>query len=149
MSQPEYPPFSKKYQYNKRGTYNFGRSKDFTLAEKWFKERLESSNEQKQEIYKTPSDTLKKQSINMPPGLSKSMTNIAFCKKCKNKILINNSLVYCCKSLFCFECFSLHNDTFNRCIGCKKIVNIAYYDLYDGLDLKIPSYEDFFYQDSF
>jgi hypothetical protein len=58
MSQPDYPLFSKRYnnqRYNreKRGAYNFEKTKEYDLAEKWFKER----KERKQELIPVPTPT--------------------------------------------------------------------------------------------
>ena len=42
MSRPDYPIFSKKHQKSNRswrGGYNFEKSKEYELAEKWFEER--------------------------------------------------------------------------------------------------------------
>lgn len=44
MSHPKYSMFSKR-NYNKRSVYNFEKRKDYTLAEKWFKERKEIRQE--------------------------------------------------------------------------------------------------------
>jgi hypothetical protein len=54
MSQPDYPLFSKRYQRpsgnqkytrEKRGAYNFEKTKEYSLAEKWFQERKETQRE--------------------------------------------------------------------------------------------------------
>lgn len=48
MSQPDYPLFSKRHyraQREKRGAYNFEKTKEYNLAEQWFKDRKEAQRE--------------------------------------------------------------------------------------------------------
>jgi hypothetical protein len=180
MSQPEYPLFSKKHQRlqrNWRGGYNFEKSREFELAERWFEERRETRPQTNHPKPKTPTIKSKTPPIksiiqplspiiqplpppsialvppqnhfnwlksSSPPGLNKSQPK--FCKKC-SKILSNPIMIDCCKSCFCLSCLVLHIDLFNRCLSCKAIVDKDLYELYDGCDISIPSYQDFDYQE--
>jgi hypothetical protein len=70
MSRPDYPLFSKRYKREKRGAYNFEKSKEFDLAEQWFKDRKESQRE----VIPVPSPPVKPAPITTkgpPPGLEK------------------------------------------------------------------------------
>lgn len=73
MSRPDYPLFSKRLQReqrggrDKRGAYNFEKSREFELAEKWFEERKEA---QKKVIPVLPPPPKTK---GPPPGLSKPL----------------------------------------------------------------------------
>ncbi len=123
MPIPEYPIFSKKHQQAKRGKYDFGK-KDFHLAEKWFRERCE---------FKSNLSVDSKPFIPLPK-----------CTICKFSTSINISS--CCKIKICNDCFNHHSELYNRCSHCKKVINYELYELYDGLNLKIPSYDDFYYE---
>jgi len=80
----------------------------------------------------------------VPPGLSKEM--IANCKKCH--IRTQKPIIYdCCKNTLCAECSQFQNELYNRCYACKGVVDWGKYELYDGLDLKIPPYDRFYYEE--
>jgi hypothetical protein len=70
MSRPDYPAFSKRIhreqreERNKRGGYNFEKTKEYTLAEKWFEERKALKKEPIP--VPTPKVALSKKA---PPGL--------------------------------------------------------------------------------
>lgn len=142
MSTPDYPTFSKRIQRsqrNYRGAYNFDRSAELKLAEKWFQERREQRASMLQPQTTMPSSRL-------PPGLPIPTSVPKKCKKCS--VPQNNPvLMSCCQANFCFKCALHQADLFNRCFNCNKIINFSKYEEYDGLDLKIPSYDDFDYKD--
>jgi hypothetical protein len=81
MSRPDYPLFSKRIhreQRNKRGGYNFERSREFELAEKWFEERKGSQRT----LIPVPEPPPKPASLptkakGPPPGLSKPVIEVA------------------------------------------------------------------------
>jgi hypothetical protein len=155
MSQPDYPLFSKKHQRsqrNLRGAYNFERTREFRLAEQWFEERRAARQEYNHIPSRPSQETITNTIIQQPPSLSKkdppglikTTSRPKFCKLCSK--LPNNPLsVECCKSCFCFDCFSLYADLYNRCANCKKVIQIELQEQFEGLDLKIPSYDDFDY----
>lgn len=146
MSQ-EYSLFKKQRNIRSwRGAYNFEKSREFELAEKWFEERRQVSQEYKPTISSQKSEELISNKFKVPPGLSKSESQIRFCKKCA-KVVSSQVSLNCCKVPFCLECSTFYIDLFNRCVGCKTIIDKNIYDQYDGLDLKIPSYENFNYID--
>jgi hypothetical protein len=70
MSRPDYPIFSKRFhreqreERNKRGGYNFEKTKEYSLAEKWFEER-KALNKEPIPV-PTPKAVLSKKA---PPGL--------------------------------------------------------------------------------
>ncbi len=51
----------------------------------------------------------------------------------------------CCAATFCFNCAIGQADIINRCFQCNSVINLSKYEEYDGLDLKIPSYDEFDY----
>ena len=153
MSQPDYPIFSKRHQKaqrTRRGTYNFEKTKEYELAEKWFEERREAKQERPPSpMVQSPPPTIKQPSKSIfgpPPGLPKPITTKA-CNKCKVPqrfpVILN-----CCQSVFCLDCVVFESNLYNRCHSCKKVIDITKYDEYDGLNLKIPSFEDFDYKES-
>ena len=156
MSQSEYPLFSKKHPKNMRswkGVYNFEKTKEYKLAEKWFEQRkeyklaekwLEERKETKIESILT--DPPSKAKKGPPPGLTKPLP-ANLCKKCNSVITIplNNG---CCNNTFCVMCTIFEAELYNRCYSCKSVIDITKYDDYDGLNLTIPSYNDFIYEDS-
>lgn len=145
MSQPNYPLFSKKCQReqrNARGAYNFEKTKEYKLAEKWFEERKNNQNKSRSLSPSVQSPPPTKKHSN-PPGLIKT-TQTKSCKVC-TKIPDFPLITNCCNILICNACFSIRSDLYNRCTSCNSIINEELYDLYDGLDLLIPSYEDFHY----
>jgi hypothetical protein len=148
MSQPDYPLFSKKCQRNSRGTYNFERTKEFHLAEKWFEERKEAKKDSRPPspmVQSPPPIKVTPQIKGPPPGLPKPISkNIASCFKC-NKIQTNPLMVACCVSCFCLSCTFFQAELYNRCYKCKAVIDMNRYKEYDDLDLVIPSYEDFDY----
>ncbi len=164
MSQPDYPAFSKKIQSrqwdkydkrNRRGAYNFEKTKEFELAEKWFEERREAQKVKEELKVNEPKSV---NSINVPPGLYPSIVKInnmppglekkaerpKFCKKC-TRIPTSTFPISCCNSILCSTCYLEYSSLYNRCVICKTVVEPARYDEFDGLDLCIPSYEDFEY----
>lgn len=166
MSQPDYPLFSKKIQSrqwdnydkrNRRGGYNFEKTREFELAERWFEERRGVQKIEEPNVLEPK--VLEPKPIKVPPGLYPAITKIngtppgleksvieppKFCKKC-TRVPTSTFPIICCNSIVCFECFSDYADLFNRCIICKTIVEPDRYDEFDGLVLRIPSYEDFEY----
>lgn len=145
MSQPDYPLFSKriqKSQRNWRGGYNFEKTREYKLAEKWFEERRETIKEPIQPVPKSIVEVPR-----VPPGLVKTAVKPKYCKVCSK---IPNSLYTseCCTSFFCDGCFSSLAELYNRCPCCKKTVNAELVQQFEGLDLKIPSYDEFEYIES-
>ena len=74
MSQPDYPVFNKKWQKeqkSRRGGYNFEKSREYQLAEKWFEERRENKHIEKPEqtIEKEKPVIEIKKEKRLPPGL--------------------------------------------------------------------------------
>jgi hypothetical protein len=66
------------------------------------------------------------------------------CKKCKSQH-INLVTIDCCKSKLCLECISFESALYNRCYSCKSVIDNDKYQEYDGLDLQIPTFDDFEY----
>jgi hypothetical protein len=117
MYQPNYSVFSKKRQRTLHNSHNASNKPKYHYdAEKWFKER---------------------KSV-VPPGLSNNIS----CKLCSKKV--NMIKLDCCQTS-CFECFSFNAYLYNRCGVCKKILDEDLYEQYDGLDITIPSYDDFIF----
>jgi hypothetical protein len=154
MSQPDYPIFNKKWQKdqkNRRGGYNFEKTKEFELAEKWFEERKVA----RQEYNRPPSPTvqspppisLPQAKKGPPPGLNKLVVPTKVCKKCNSTQIIPVTFG-CCNNTFCLNCTTFEAELYNRCFSCKSIIDMSKYDEYDGLDLKIPSYDEFDYKDN-
>jgi hypothetical protein len=144
MSQPDYPVFSKKHQRanrNFRGAYNFEQTKDYKLAEKWFQERRDTIKNQS-----TPSSTISstQPTHRPPPGFQEKQVKL--CKKCfipqKNPFIAR-----CCNNSFCGNCLTNQMEIYNRCFTCNTVINLDKFEEYEGLDLKIPSYEEFDYID--
>ena len=139
MSQPDYPIFSKRIQRNQRnhrGTYNFDKTNEYTNAEKWFQERLEHKK-----VVKTPSTP-----VRLPPGIPIPTLTSKKCVKCLEPSS-SPVMMACCSSSFCFRCSIEQANITNRCTHCNKVINQSKYEEYDGLDLKVPSYDDFHYID--
>jgi hypothetical protein len=144
MSQPDYPVFNKKWQKAQkgwRGGYNFEKSKEYQLAERWFEERKETRKEYN---HPTPTNTVVTPVIRMPPGLVKTTIKPKYCKVC-NKIPSSLFTSECCNSFFCSDCFNTRAELFNRCPCCKKAVKEELIEQFEGLDLSIPSYDEFYY----
>ena len=76
----------------------------------------------------------------------KSVIQLEQCVKCKKSIKEKVQLVTCMHS-FCKTCVDEHKLCYNRCPMCKKVIDFSKYDEYDGLDLKIPSFDDFTYHE--
>ena len=152
MSQPDYPIFSKKHQRAQRswrGGYNFERSKEYELAEKWFEERREAKQERPPSpMVQSPPPTKPQQNITKlpPPGLTKP-TNVKFCVKCTVPTSTPVSMG-CCGSIYCIKCITFEAELYNRCHKCKSILDMSKYEEYEGCDLHIPSYDDFNYSES-
>lgn len=139
MAQPTYPLFSKRLhreQRGKRGGYNFEKTREYHLAEKWFEER--KSRDIPSEIVTTPI-----QKRLLPPGLEKLSKICITCKKIPQIPITVN----CCNTVSCVSCFTHYTELYNRCTKCKSVIDMEKYDLYDGFDLNIPSYDDFEYSD--
>lgn len=139
MSSPDYPIFSKRVQRsqrNYRGAYNFDKTSEHHTAEKWFQERLQ--HKKVSTIHSTP--------VRLPPGLP---IPTLISKKCVKCLVSQTSpiMTVCCSSPFCLKCSIEQATITNRCAHCNKVINNSKYDEYDGLDLKIPSYDDFLYID--
>jgi hypothetical protein len=149
MSQPDYPIFSKKHQRAQRswrGGYNFERSREYELAERWFEERREAKQEKPPSpMVQSPPPSRPQQNITKapPPGISKP-TNIKFCNKCKVPTSISVT-VGCCSSHYCIKCITFETELYNKCYKCKSVLDASKYEEYDGCDLSIPSYDDFEY----
>jgi hypothetical protein len=153
MSQPDYPIFNKKWQKeqkSRRGGYNFERTKEYHLAEKWFEERKETKKDSRPPSPMIQSPPPTKPVKGPPPGLSKPTIiqsikpQTPYCLKCTNP-QVNPIIVSCCGSSFCLSCAVLQADVYNRCYKCKTVIDISKYEEYDDLDLKIPSYDEFDY----
>jgi hypothetical protein len=139
----DYPVFNKRLQKS-RSNYTFG-SRNLQRAEEWFAERKKVK-----ESPVTPSPA-----NSVPPGFSSSMlkqtqqtqqTPKPECNVCFRVPSVPTSLE-CCKKPACFSCTEEYISVNNRCPSCRKVVNANLYDLYDGCDLVIPSYDEFeFYQ---
>jgi hypothetical protein len=145
MSQPEYQGFSKKHPKTMRswkGAYNFEKTKEYKLAEKWFEERRER---QEKKIEPTLTDPPSKAKKGPPPGLTKPLP-AKLCRKCNSVMTIplNNG---CCNNTFCLLCTTFESELYNRCYSCKSVIDITKYDEYDSLNLTIPSYNDFIYSE--
>ena len=72
MSQPDYPIFSKRHQKaqrTRRGAYNFEKTKEYQLAEKWFEERRENKLTDRSEQITTNPEPVTKTEKRLPPGL--------------------------------------------------------------------------------
>jgi hypothetical protein len=144
MSQPDYPVFNKKWQKAQkgwRGGYNFERTKEYQLAERWFEERKET---RKAYNHSTPTNTVVTPVIRAPPGLVKTTNKPKYCKVC-TKIPTNLFTSECCSLFFCSDCFNTRAELFNRCPCCKKAVKEELIEQFEGLDLTIPSYDEFYY----
>jgi hypothetical protein len=149
---PEYHAFSKRFQQNikhNRVTHDFESVRRYALAEKWFEERrtveqvtLEDESKCKLVISK-PSFELKP-----PPGLfSFKPVTSKCCTQCLKPH--NDTIVArCCSTTFCNTCYNFQSEMYNRCWMCKKVVDMSKYNEYEGLDLCIPTYEDFDYDSS-
>ncbi len=152
MSQPDYPLFSKRLQRGQRsmrGAYNFEKTKEYQLAEKWFEERRESKKDTRppSPMVQSPPPIKVTSSIRgPPPGLPKPITRnySTHCLKC-NSLQSNPIIVACCGSCFCLSCTVLQAEVYNRCFKCNSIIDINKYKEYEDLDLKIPSYDEFDY----
>jgi hypothetical protein len=153
MSQPDYPVFNKKWQKaqkGRRGEYNFERTKEYQLAEKWFEERKETKKDSRPPSPMVQSPPPTKSVRGPPPGLLKPTaiqsikTETPRCLKCTTP-QINPIIVTCCGSSFCLSCAVLQADVYNRCYKCKAVIDMSKYKEYDDLDLKIPSYDEFDY----
>jgi hypothetical protein len=173
MSQPNYLVFSKKNKSqqwdkydkrNRRGAYNFEKTKEYEIAERWFEERrgaqkatvdqpkiIEESKPIKLPPGLIPSSIIINRPLGLnkvimpPPGLEKIAVELPkFCKKC-TRIPTNALSTNCCMSFVCSSCFSSYSELFNRCVFCKVVLDQDRYDEFDGLDLYIPPYEDFEY----
>ncbi len=153
MSQPDYPIFNRKWQKdqkNRRGGYNFERTKEYHLAEKWFEERKEAKKDSRPPSPMVQSPPPTKPVKGPPPGLSKPTavqsvkTTTPHCLKCI-KPQINPIIVTCCGSSFCLSCAVQQADVYNRCYKCKAVIDMSKYKEYEELDLKIPSYDEFDY----
>jgi hypothetical protein len=105
-----------KYEHNKQRPSRFEETREYHLAEQWFKER--------RSVIKAP------------------VTET--CEKCF--LSTDNPIkMGCCKSTFCSECYSDRADLYNRCNTCNTVIDMTKYDLYDGFELKIPTYDEFCY----
>jgi hypothetical protein len=148
MSRSDYPLFSKriqKSQKNWRGGYNFEKSKEYELAEKWFEERKETKKDSRPPSPMIQSPPPTKTIKGPPPGLSKPIpVRDISCFKCKNT-QINLIMMGCCASCFCTSCMILQSEIYNRCFKCKKVIDMTKYKEYEDLDLNIPSYDEFDY----
>ncbi len=126
----DYPSFYKKYKRNTT-TDKYHNTTQFHKAELWFQQRQLNYNTQ----YNNNNHKL-------PPGL-----NLTHCTLC-NKTVNNRTYTDCCKSHFCYMCshtFNNHKDLLNRCLICNNVLQVELQYLYEGLDLIIPSYDDFYY----
>ncbi len=105
-----------KYEHNKQRPSRFEETREYQLAEQWFKER--------RSVIKTP------------------VTDI--CEKC---FLSTESPIKmgCCKSTFCNKCHLERAELYNRCNTCNAVIDMTKYELYDGFELKIPTYDEFYY----
>jgi hypothetical protein len=153
MSHPEYPTFSKKCQRrqrNSRGTYNFEKTNEYHLAERWFEERREVKKEERPPSPMVQSPPPKKKIIGPPPGLPIPSTiyypkvQKSTCVMC-NTSQTNYIISSCCSSFLCFNCNIIQSDVYNRCCKCNAIIDMKKYREYEDLDLKIPSYDEFDY----
>lgn len=124
----EYPAFSKHFKRSK-GRYNLTTQNIPSTAEKWFEERQKSIKPENK--------------INIiAPGLIKNIINP--CKKCNTNIQVP-VITSCCKNTFCMKCYHFESELYNRCFGCKKVINHTKYNDYDNINLKIPTYDNFDY----
>ena len=115
-----YKRVTKRYDHNKQRPSNFEETREYQLAEQWFKER--------RSIIKAP--------------------NTDVCEKCF--ISTTNPIkMACCKSAFCSECYSERAELCNRCNTCNTVIDFNKYELYDGFELKIPIYDEFYYEEPF
>jgi hypothetical protein len=105
----------KRYEHNKQRSRRFEETREYQLAEQWFKER--------------------QQTVQKP---------VVKCTKCSisTDTAINMS---CCKSALCNNCHLNCSELYNRCDICSSVIDMAKYDSYDGCDLVIPSYDNFNY----
>jgi hypothetical protein len=115
-----YKRITKRYDHNKQRPSRFEETREYQLAEQWFKER--------RSIIKAP------------------ITDV--CEKCF--ISTDNPIkMLCCKSAFCSECYSERAELCNRCNTCNTVIDFTKYELYDGFELKIPTYDEFYYDEPF
>lgn len=70
--------------------------------------------------------------------------NTSQCTKCESQHT-NLVTIDCCKSKLCLECISFESALYNRCYSCKTVIDNDKYQEYDGLDLQIPTYDEFEY----
>lgn len=137
MSTPDYPTFSKRIQRSKRnwrGAYNFDKSTKCQVAEKWFQER----REQRALAASLP------EPVRLPPGLPIPTCTSKKCTKCL--VPLNSPITMrCCNTILCFKCAINQADLINRCFHCNKVIDQSRYEEYDGLNLVIPSYDEFNY----
>ncbi len=105
-----------KYEHNKQRPSRFEETREYQLAEQWFKER--------RSVIKAP------------------VTET--CEKCF--LSTDNPIkMGCCKSTFCNKCHSERAELYNRCNTCNTVIDMTKYELYDGFELKIPTYDEFCY----
>ena len=111
-----YKRVTKRYEHNKQRPSRFEETREYQLAEQWFKER--------RSVIKSP------------------VTET--CEKCF--LSTDNPIkMVCCKSAFCSECYSERAALYNRCNTCNTVIDSTKYELYDGFELKIPTYDEFCY----
>lgn len=72
MQRPDYPLFSKRYTREKRGAYNFEKTKEYDLAEQWFKDR-KGAQKELIPVSSPPVKPTPIQPIGPPPGLEKKV----------------------------------------------------------------------------
>jgi hypothetical protein len=113
-----YKRVEKRYERNNQRPYRFEETREYQLAEQWFRERQET-------VQKPVTVKCTKCSINTDKPVSMS----------------------CCKSVFCNRCFVDRAELYNRCGSCNDVIDRSKYELYDGCDLTIPTYDKFCYLD--
>lgn len=112
-----YKRVTKRYERNQNRPYKFEETREYHLAEEWFKERRQ---------------------IKAP------ITEV--CNKCFCNTETPIKMP-CCSSDFCSACFSARSELYNRCDTCNAVIDFGKYDLYDSFDLTIPTYDDFYYEE--
>ena len=113
-----YRRVKKRYEYNKQKPHRFEETREYQLAEEWFKER---------------------RSLVTESPLVKEV-----CEKCF--LSTDNPIkMGCCKSAFCSDCYYERAALYNRCNTCNTVIDSTKYELYDGFELKIPTYDEFCY----
>ena len=141
MSEPIYPLFSKKFKRTYKREYY--RILERPRAEDWFAQRKPITESRLSLPSSSPSHTNSTQVITLPNNTSiQGQSNPVVCELCKSDP-INKVKLPACLHTFCLGCILQDTLVYNRCPICKQIINMELFNMYEGLDVSIPSYDKF------